>query len=94
MDPEHFTAALPKVQRKGRIFVDYLRNQRGATAVMPYSVRARPGAPVAAPITWKEMETIESPARFHIGDAATLLKRAGSKALADWGRASQMLPDL
>lgn len=93
-DPANFTAALPKVQRKGRIFVDYLRNQRGATAVMPYSVRARENAPVAAPITWKEMETIDAPNHFHIGDAAELVKRAGSKALAGWGRADQALPDL
>jgi bifunctional non-homologous end joining protein LigD len=93
-DPDNFTAALPKAQRKGRIFVDYLRNQRGATAVMPYSVRARSGAPVAAPITWKEMETIDTPAHWHVGDAAELAKRAGSKALAGWGRADQVLPDL
>ncbi len=93
-DPENFTAALPKAQRKGRIFVDYLRNQRGATAVMPYSARARSGAPVAAPITWKEMETIDTPAHWHVGDAAELVKRAGSKALAGWGRADQVLPDL
>jgi bifunctional non-homologous end joining protein LigD len=93
-DPDNFTAALPKVQRKGRIFVDYLRNQRGATAVMPYAVRARPEAPVAAPITWKEMETIDAPNHFHIGDAAGLLKRAASKALSGWGRADQVLPDL
>ncbi|WCT72614.1 DNA ligase D [Sphingomonas naphthae] len=93
-DPANFTAALPKAQRKGRIFVDYLRNQRGATAVMPYSVRARPQAPIAAPITWKEMESISSPANFHVGDAATLLKRAASKALVGWGRADQVLPDL
>jgi bifunctional non-homologous end joining protein LigD len=93
-DPANFTAALPKVQRKGRIFVDYLRNQRGATAVMPYSVRARSGAPVAAPITWKEMETIDTPAYWHVGDAAELVKRAGSKALSGWGRADQTLPDL
>ena len=71
-DPDNFTAALPKAQRKGRIFVDYLRNQRGATAVMPYSVRARENAPVAAPITWKEMETIDTPAHLHVGDAAEL----------------------
>ncbi|MHA4835883.1 DNA ligase D [Sphingopyxis sp. MSC1_008] len=93
-DPDHFTAALPKAQRKGRIFVDYLRNQRGATAVMPYAARAREAAPVAAPVTWKEMETIDAPSHFHIGDAATLVKRAASKALADWGRAAQELPDL
>jgi len=93
-DPENFTAALPKVQRKGRIFVDYLRNQRGATAVMPYGVRARPGAPVAVPITWEEMETIDTPNHFHIGDAAELARRAGSKALNGWGRADQVLPDL
>ncbi|RZI76708.1 MAG: DNA ligase D [Pseudomonas sp.] len=93
-DPEHFTAALSKAQRKGRIFVDYLRNQRGATAVMPYGVRARAGAPVAAPITWKEMETIDKPSHFHVGDEKELLKRAGSKALAGWGRADQVLPDL
>ncbi|WP_298668150.1 DNA ligase D [uncultured Sphingomonas sp.] len=93
-DPEHFTAALPKAQRKGRIFVDYLRNQRGATAVMPYSARSREGAPVAAPISWKEMETIDKPSHFHVGDAKELLKRAGSKALSGWGRASQELPDL
>jgi bifunctional non-homologous end joining protein LigD len=93
-DPDNFTAALPKIQRKGRIFVDYLRNQRGATAVMPYAVRARPEAPVAAPITWKEMETIDKPSHFHIGDGAELVKRAASKALSGWGRADQSLPDL
>jgi bifunctional non-homologous end joining protein LigD len=93
-DPANFTAALPKAQRKGRIFVDYLRNQRGATAVMPYGVRARPEAPVAAPITWKEMATIDKPSHFHIGDAKELVKRAASKALAGWGRADQSLPDL
>jgi bifunctional non-homologous end joining protein LigD len=93
-DPDNFTAALPKAQRKGRIFVDYLRNQRGATAVMPYSVRARPDAPVAAPITWTEMKTIKTPSHYHIGDAAELLKRPRSKALSTWGRADQVLADL
>jgi bifunctional non-homologous end joining protein LigD len=93
-DPDNFTAALPKAQRKGRIFVDYLRNQRGATAVMPYSARAREGAPVAAPISWKEMETIDKPSHFRITDAKQLIKRASLKALQGWGRAAQELPDL
>ncbi|AMU96609.1 DNA ligase [Sphingopyxis terrae subsp. terrae NBRC 15098] len=93
-DPDKFTAALPKAKRKGKIFIDYLRNQRGATAVMPYSARAREGAPVAAPLTWKEMATIDKPSHFHVTDTAILLKRARSKALAGWGRAEQDLPDL
>ncbi|TIL97331.1 MAG: DNA ligase D, partial [Mesorhizobium sp.] len=93
-DPAHFTAVLSKARRKGRIFVDYLRNQRGATAIMPYSARSRPGAPVAAPITWAEMKTIDAPSHFHVGDAPELKKRAASKALAGWGRADQSLPNL
>ena len=74
--------------------VDYLRNQRGATAVTPYSARARAGAPVAAPISWSEMETIESPARFHVGDASELVRRATSKSLMGWGRTEQVLSGL
>ena len=93
-EPDRFTAALAKAKRTGRIFVDYLRNQRGATAVMPYSARARDHAPVAVPITWEELRTLEGAAHWHVGDAAELLKRAASKDLVGWGRADQVLPDL
>jgi bifunctional non-homologous end joining protein LigD len=92
-EPDRFTANIRKAQRTGRIFIDWLRNQRGATAVMPYSARAREGAPVAAPITWDELDDFESGAAFSIRDADELLKRAKSKALAGWGKAKQSLPD-
>ena len=92
-EPEMFTANIRKVQRKGRIFLDWLRNQRGATAVMPYSARAREGAPVSAPIAWKELDQYESGHHFSIRDADQLLKRASSKMLAGWGEAKQALPD-
>ena len=92
-EPDRFTANIRKVQRKGRIFLDWLRNQRGATAVMPYSARAREGAPVAAPVTWDELDDYDSGAAFSIRDAGELLKRAKSKALAGWGKAKQSLPD-
>ena len=92
-EPDRFTANIRKVQRKGRIFLDWLRNQRGATAVMPYSARAREGAPVAAPIAWDELDDYDSGAAFSIRDADELLKRAKSKRLAGWGEAKQSLPD-
>jgi bifunctional non-homologous end joining protein LigD len=93
-EPERFTANLKKASRKGRIFIDYLRNQRGSTAVLPYVARARANAPVAAPVTWTELRTIDSAHAFTIQDAATLIERAGSRALRGWGTADQTLPDL
>jgi len=93
-EPERFTAALAKAQRTGRIFIDYLRNQRGATAVMPYSARTREFAPIAVPLSWEELRDLDKPSHWHIDDGAEMLKRAASKNLAHWGRADQLLPDL
>jgi bifunctional non-homologous end joining protein LigD len=92
-EPQMFTANIRKVQRKGRIFLDWLRNQRGATAVMPYSARAREGAPVSAPIAWEELDRYKGGNHFSIRDADELLERASSKMLAGWGKAKQALPD-
>lgn len=58
--PALFTAAASKAGRAGKIYVDYLRNYRGSTSVAPYSVRARPGAPVSAPLAWDELATLAS----------------------------------
>ena len=93
-EPERFTANLAKARRKGRIFLDYLRNQRTATAVMPWSLRARPGAPVAAPVTWDELPGVEGAAQFTVADIEALLRRAGGRKLRSWGRSSQSLPQL
>jgi bifunctional non-homologous end joining protein LigD len=92
-EPEMFTANIRKVQRKGRIFLDWLRNQRGATAVMPYSARAREGAPVAAPIAWEELDRYQGGNPYSIRDADELLDRASSKMLEGWGKAKQALPN-
>jgi bifunctional non-homologous end joining protein LigD len=92
-EPETFTANIRKNQRKGRIFLDWLRNQRGATAVMPYSARAREGAPVAAPVAWDELDRIAGANRFTIRDAGLLLERAAGKGLKGWGQAKQKLPE-
>lgn len=92
-EPDMFTANIRKNKRTGRIFLDWLRNQRGATAVMPYSARARDGAPVSAPVAWEELDGITTAATYSIRDADVLLDRASSKLLAGWGEAKQSLPD-
>ncbi|HYG29057.1 MAG TPA: DNA ligase D [Allosphingosinicella sp.] len=93
-EPERFTANLAKAKRKGRIFLDYLRNQRGATAIMPYSARARDNATVSAPIGWDELEDLKGGNIYTVRDAELLLERASGRALQGWGEASQVLPDL
>ena len=92
--PDRFTAALSKSKRGNRIFIDYLRNQRGATAVMPYSVRARPNAPVATPLSWDELRKLDKPSHWHIESVKSLVGRASSRPLKDWGRANQQLPKI
>ncbi|HKL46234.1 MAG TPA: DNA ligase D [Roseovarius sp.] len=99
-DPDAFTATMSKSKRKGRIFIDWLRNERGATAIAPYSLRARPGAAVAAPVSWEELDDLTRPDGFHAGDMEARLARpcplnapeargigtGAMKALDDWSK--------
>jgi bifunctional non-homologous end joining protein LigD len=77
--PDRFTARLAKDRRGGRIFIDYLRNGRGATAIAPYSLRARPGAPVSMPIDWDRL----SPKRDIRGDVFNLRNATGEVDAAE-----------
>ncbi|HEX8877742.1 MAG TPA: DNA ligase D [Phycisphaerales bacterium] len=66
--PSLYVANMSKAKRHGKIFVDYLRNGRGATSVAPYTVRARPGAPIAMPITWEELPAMKAANQFTVSD--------------------------
>jgi bifunctional non-homologous end joining protein LigD len=90
--PDRFTVALPKKQRRGRIFLDYLRNQRTATAIMPWSLRAREGAPVAVPVSWDELGAAENAAAMTIQDLPRIAKRASR--LRGWAEGDQSLPEI
>lgn len=92
-EPDRFTATMSKAKRKGKIFIDWLRNQRGSTAIMPWSARAREGAPVAAPVGWERVADIGQAGTWSIRDANLLLERAASAELSGWGFARQTLPN-
>ncbi len=73
--PDRYLATMSKAQRRGKVFVDYLRNQRGATAVVSFSTRAREGAPVATPLRWDELSARLQPERFHVASVPQRLAR-------------------
>lgn len=69
--PTRYVATMSKAKRSGRIFIDWLRNARGATSVAGWSLRARAGAPAAVPVEWEELARIRRPDRYSIRDAAS-----------------------
>jgi bifunctional non-homologous end joining protein LigD len=88
--PDQFTATLSKARRRGKVFVDYLRNARGATAVAPYSLRARAEPTVATPLSWDELSPRTVPGAFTL---ATVLERVAKRKdpWADYERCRQRL---
>ena len=89
--PERYVSVAAKEKRKNRIFVDYLRNSREATAVAPYSTRARDGAPVSVPIDWSELRTLESANKYNVKNLMGRLKRK-KDPWAEIAKMKQKLP--
>ncbi|WP_316977062.1 DNA ligase D [Shumkonia mesophila] len=67
-DPDHYVATMSKAKRTGRIFIDHFRNERGATAISPFSPRAREGAPLAWPVDWQALASIKAASHFRLGE--------------------------
>ena len=90
--PSQYIATMSKAARKGKIFVDYLRNDRGATAIAPYSTRAKPGAPVSVPITWDELSPALRSDHFHVGNLPGRLKSLHSDPWEGFFEVKQTIP--
>jgi len=69
-EPDRFVATMSKAKRKGKLFIDYLRNERGSTAIAPWSSRSRVGAPAAVPVSWDELRTVKAANQFGLAEAA------------------------
>ena len=82
----------PKAAAHNRIFIDYLRNSREATAVAPYSTRARAGAPVSVPIDWSELGSLKAANQYTVQNLTQRLSRVRSDPWAAIGRTKQSLP--
>ncbi len=89
--PKLYLATMTKSLREGRVFIDYLRNSREATSVAAYSTRARPGAPVSAPVTWERLARTTGGNNFTLLD---LKKRLKDDAWAGIGKIRQKLPEI
>jgi bifunctional non-homologous end joining protein LigD len=74
--PERYTTTVAKKARTGKIFVDYLRNDRTSTGVAPWSTRAREGCPIAAPLAWSQVKKGLDPAKYNIRTIGPVLKKA------------------
>ncbi|PYE37777.1 ATP-dependent DNA ligase LigD phosphoesterase module /ATP-dependent DNA ligase LigD polymerase module [Rhizobium sp. PP-F2F-G38] len=91
-DPDRYLAVATKAKRRGRIFIDYLRNGRGATAVAPYSTRARPGAAVSAPLAWSELSEAIGPDYFTVNNMPARLASLKTDPWDGFFAAAKVLP--
>lgn len=89
--PHRYIATASKAARKGLIFLDWLRNTRGATAVAAWSTRARPGAPISVPVEWGEIDQLESGDQYRVGNVRELINRGSKDPWAGVNRARQRL---
>jgi bifunctional non-homologous end joining protein LigD len=87
--PEKYVVNMAKAKRKGRIFLDYLRNDRMSTAVAPLSPRAREGATVAMPLNWAQVKAGLDPKKYTVDTAWAALKK--SKAWSDYAKSTKPL---
>jgi bifunctional non-homologous end joining protein LigD len=91
--PERYVAKITKSLRKGKIFVDYLRNSLEQTSVAAYSSRARAGAPVSVPVSWQELGRTTSADQYSVLDLMKRLRRLKQDPWEGIGRTRQNLPD-
>lgn len=91
INPKKYLATMSKAKRTGKIFIDYFRNSRGATAIATYSTRARKHAPVSTPLSWQELSSELKPDTFNVNNIAKRLESLKKDPWADFFKVKQRL---
>ncbi len=89
--PDRFVPVMSKKKREGKIFIDYLRNTRGATSVAPYSTRAKHGAPISTPLAWNELTPQITPDIYRIDNIENRISRLKDDPWKDFHKTSQSI---
>jgi bifunctional non-homologous end joining protein LigD len=91
-DPRTYISRMAKAERRGKIFIDYLRNVRGATSVAAYSTRAKPEAPISVPLDWDELSPAIRSDHYTIANLSSRLRRLKADPWARYWTIRQTLP--
>jgi bifunctional non-homologous end joining protein LigD len=91
-EPRAYVAEMSKAKRRGKVFIDWLRNVRGSTSVAAYSTRAKPAAPVSVPLDWDELDERGGPAEYTAKNLGRRLARLKADPWAAYGKTRQKLP--
>ena len=91
--PDRYLTKAAKAEREGRVFIDYLRNARGATAIAAYSPRARAGAPVSTPLAWDEIRGATASDQYTVETVPARLRALGEDPWRGFDKLRQMLPE-
>jgi bifunctional non-homologous end joining protein LigD len=89
--PTHFSAKMGAANRVGKVFIDYLRNNRGSTTVSAFSLRSRPGLPVSVPLGWEELVEVKKPDQWTLANVEDRLADLGADPWKDYEKSRQSL---
>jgi len=89
--PGRYTSSSSKRGRQGRIYIDYMRNVRGATTAAAYSLRARQGAPASMPLGWHELTEVEDPQEYNYATVPAILSERETDPWSEYNNSAKMI---
>lgn len=92
--PDAYISTMSKKNRKGKIFIDYLRNDFSATAIIPFSLRSRDGAPICVPLTWNDLKKVEKGSAYNLSNISKKMNKSTQRIIEEFWDVRQKLPKI